>query len=56
MRQTLHIFGKDVRCLTYEIVATLALVATYVYFSVAGSRLLPAEPFTELFCPSPHGF
>ncbi len=52
MRQALHIFGKDVRCLTYEIVATLALVATNVYFSLAGSRALPTdEPFTELFLP-----
>ncbi len=51
MRQTLHIFGKDVRGLTYEIVATLALVATYVYFSLAGSRLMPTEPFTELLLP-----
>ena len=35
MRQALHIFGKDVRCLTYEIAAALVLLATYVYFSVA---------------------
>jgi len=51
MRQALHIFGKDVRCLTYEIVATLALVATYVYFSLAGSRAFPTEPFTAIMLP-----
>ena len=37
--------------MTYEIVATLALVATYVYFSLAGSRVFPTEPFTELLLP-----
>ncbi len=51
MRQALHIFGKDVRCLTYEIGATLALVATYVYFSVTGSRVFPTESFEELLLP-----
>lgn len=51
MRQALHIFEKDVRGLTYEIVATLALVATYVYFSVTGSRAFPTESLEELLLP-----
>ena len=41
MRQALHIFQKDVRCLTYEVVVTLALVAAYVYFNLAQTSFFP---------------
>ncbi len=43
MRQALHIFGKDVRCLTYEIVVTLAMVAGYVYFNLAQTSFFPFQ-------------
>jgi hypothetical protein len=39
MRQALHIFKKDVRCLLYEISATLALVALFTINGHAGPRI-----------------
>lgn len=51
MRQALHIFGKDVRCLTYEITAALVLLATYVYFSVARAGFLSSDPGSEFLLP-----
>ncbi len=51
MRQALHIFAKDVRCLTYEIAAVLVLLATYVYFSVARAGFLSSDPGSEFLLP-----
>ena len=51
MRQTLHILAKDVRCLTYEIVVTLALVATYAYFHVARPPFFFTDIGTEFMLP-----
>ncbi len=51
MRQALHIFGKDVRCLTYEIVVTLAMVAAYVYFNLAQTSFFPDDFGVALMLP-----
>jgi hypothetical protein len=51
MRQALHIFRKDVRCLTYEIVVTLAMVAAYVYFNLAQPSFFPSDFGIALLLP-----
>lgn len=51
MRHALHILGKDVRCLTYEIVVTLAMVAAYVYFNLAQTSFFPDDFGVALMLP-----
>jgi hypothetical protein len=45
MRQAWHIFKKDVRGLTYEIVVTLLLMASYAAADSRSHLAQPAEPF-----------